>query len=136
MDDVEPELNFSVSELEQAGLLSCAQPQPDEVSSRPAAALTTADNTDNGNSADHCTTIQGAYAADDDFSTPHGHEYLSHRKHTSAGFSEVVPVHTQDTRIEAPEGSPQWVIQFNNRKAAANREHQKRWRTRQKVCQL
>ena len=133
MDHVEPELNFSVSELEQAGLLSYAQPQPDEVSSRPAAALTTADNTDNSSSADHCTTTQGAYVADDDFSTPHGHQYPSHRKHTSAGISEVVP---QDTRNEAPEGSPRWVIEFNNRKAAANREHQKRWRTRQKVCQL
>ncbi len=123
---MDAELNFSLSELEQAGFLSGLV---DQVYGRDPAAQTEATGSDQSHSAHRSTTRGVAGPQQGILVDPLGHQYPLRQAITGT----LLPANSQQTQSQAAEGSAQWVTETNNKKQAANRQNQKRWRAKQKV---
>ena len=133
MQGQSPDIEFSLSELEQAGLLDIAELHSSEVSSlpRPSAPLAQGDRRSHNDEVSHLqlvvsqTELQRQAASSNALSVlPQVKPELDTKVNSHAldleQASEVLG--TRSSRAE------------NERKQASNREHQRRFRLRQKVC--
>ena len=130
MGAVAPELNFSLSELEQAGLLSCAEPQLVGLSGIPPAyaLLGNAPQSDHSEAADP-NTARGTARPKALLADPSSGVPLS--QHASS--DTLLVTETRQVQAQANAGSARRAVDSLDRKQAANRAHQARYRNRQKV---
>ena len=128
MGAIAPELNFSLSELEQAGLLSCAEPQLVGLSGIPPALLGSAQQSDHNEAADP-STARGTARPKALFADPSSGVPLS--QHASS--DTLLVTETRQVQAQANAGSARRAVDSLDRKQAANRAHQARYRNRQKV---
>lgn len=128
MGAVAPELNFSVSELEQAGLLSCEEPQLVGLSGIPPALLGNAQQSDHNEAADP-STARGTVRPKELLADPSSGVPLS--QHASS--DTLLVTENRQVQAQSKAGSARRAVDSFDRKQAANRAHQARYRNRQKV---
>ena len=118
-----PDLNFSVSELQQAGLLEAANIQQDDIFGP---SLGTTSSASGNSSLDGSGGTQGRTGTE---TGPAARGSLHRRNEASSSAPERLADSQKETR--ALQGNYQ--IEPSSKKQAANRENQKRWRAKQKV---